>query len=99
MSRPQVESGGRRGYQSDLRAAQTRLIRRAVVDAAADLFVRRGYSATTIDAVAQAAGVSRKTVFNAVRGRVALLKLAYDWSIVGDEEPVPMSERPPVKLV
>jgi AcrR family transcriptional regulator len=92
-----VKSDGKRGYQSDLRAAQTRLTRRAVVDAAADLFVRRGYSATTIDAVAEAAGVSRKTVFNSVGGKAALLRLAYDWSIVGDDEPVPMSERPQVK--
>jgi AcrR family transcriptional regulator len=90
---------GTRGYQSDLRAAQTRLTRRAVVTAAAELFVRHGYAATTIDAVAQAAGVSRKTVFNVVGGKAALLKLAYDWSIVGDDEPVPMSERPQVKLV
>jgi AcrR family transcriptional regulator len=94
-----VKSEGKRGYQSDLRAAQTRLTRRAVVDAATDLFVRRGYSATTIDAVAEAAGVSRKTVFNAVGGKMALLRLAYDWSIVGDDEPVPMSERPQVKKV
>jgi AcrR family transcriptional regulator len=99
VSRPHLKPEGKRGYQSDLRAAQTRLTRRAVVDAAAELFVRQGYAATTIDAVAEAAGVSRKTVFNAVGGKAALLRLAYDWSIVGDDEPVPMSERPQVKLV
>jgi AcrR family transcriptional regulator len=88
-----------RGYQSDLRAAQTRLTRRTVVDAAAALFVRQGYTATTIDAVAEAAGVSRKTVFNAVGGKAALLKLAYDWSIVGDDEPIPMGERPVIEKV
>jgi AcrR family transcriptional regulator len=87
----------RRGYQSDLRAAQARLTRRAVVDAAAELFVRDGYSATTIDAVAEAAGVSRKTVFNAVGGKVALLKLAYDWALTGDDEPVPLPERAAVR--
>jgi AcrR family transcriptional regulator len=99
VSRPQLKSEGKRGYQSDLRAAQTRLTRRAVVDAAAELFVRQGYAATTVDAIAGSAGVSRKTVFNAVGGKAALLKLAYDWSIVGDDEPVPMSERSQVKLV
>jgi AcrR family transcriptional regulator len=92
-------SGSKRGYQSDLRAAQARLTRRAIVGAAAELFVERGYAATTIDAVAEVAGVSRKTVFNAVGGKAALLKLAYDWSIVGDDEPVPMSERPVVRQV
>jgi AcrR family transcriptional regulator len=89
----------KRGYRSDLRTAQTRLTRRAVVDAAAELFVQRGYAGTTIDAVAEAAGVSRKTVFNVVGGKAALLKLAYDWSIVGDDEPVPMAERPEVKKI
>jgi AcrR family transcriptional regulator len=96
VSRPQE---AKRAYQSDLRAAQTRLTRRAVVDAAAALFVRQGYAATTIDAVAEAAGVSRKTVFNAVGGKAALLELAYDWSIVGDDEPVAMADRPAVKQI
>ena len=36
MSRPHLKSEGKRGYQSDLRAAQTRLTRRAVVDAVLD---------------------------------------------------------------
>lgn len=92
-------SGDRRGYRSDLRAAQTRLTRRAVVGAAAELFVERGYAATTVDAVAGAAGVSRKTVFNAVGGKPTLLKLAYEWSIVGDDQPVPMPERPLIEKI
>lgn len=41
------------------------------------------------DATAEAAEVSRKTVFTAVGGEVELLKLAFDWSVVGDDEPAP----------
>jgi hypothetical protein len=41
------------------------------------------------DATAEAAEVSRKTVFTAVGGEVELLKLAFDWSVVGDVEPAP----------
>jgi AcrR family transcriptional regulator len=83
-----------RPYHSTLRAEQARATRRAVVSAARDLFVELGWSRTTIDAVATRAGVSRKTVFTSVGGKAALLKLAMDWALVGDDEPVPMSERP-----
>jgi AcrR family transcriptional regulator len=84
-------------YRSELRAAQARGTRRIIVDAAARLFVERGYGATTVDAIAEAAGVSRKTVFTSVGGKPEALKLAIDWAIVGDDEPVPMQERPQVK--
>jgi AcrR family transcriptional regulator len=84
----------RRPYQSTLREEQARATRRAVVTAAKDLFVEQGWARTTIDAVAQRAGVSRKTVFTAVGGKAALLKLALDWALVGDDEPVPLSDRP-----
>jgi AcrR family transcriptional regulator len=83
----------RRPYRSTLRADHARATRRAVVIAARDLFVELGWSRTTIDAVAARAGVSRKTVFTSVGGKAALLKLALDWALVGDDEPVPMSGR------
>ncbi len=83
----------RRPYHSTLRADQARATRRAVVGAARDLFVELGWSRTTIDAVAARAGVSRKTVFTAVGGKAALLELALDWALVGDDEPVPLAER------
>ena len=85
---------GKRVYRSSLRQEQARATRWAIVDAAARLFVERGYSGTTIDAVAEAAGVSRKTVFTAVGGKPQLLKLARDWTLAGDDEPVAMADRP-----
>jgi AcrR family transcriptional regulator len=86
-------------YKSTLREAQARATRRAIVDAAARLFIQHGYGATTVDAIAQAAGVSRKTVFTSVGGKAEALKLAIDWALVGDDEPVPMLERPHVKAM
>ena len=38
--------------------------RRALVDAAAQLFAERGVEATTMDDIARAAGLSRTSVFN-----------------------------------
>ena len=84
-------------YRSALRAAQAQATRRAIVAAAARLFVERGYGATSVDAIAEAAGVSRKTVFTSVGGKLETLKLAMDWAIAGDDEPVSILERPHVQ--
>jgi AcrR family transcriptional regulator len=83
----------KRGYRSDLRAAQAQETRRSIVAAASRLFVEDGYGATTIDAVAEAAGVSRKTVFTAVGGKLDLLKLALNWAVAGDDRPVAVADR------
>jgi len=86
-------------YASQVRDEQARRTRRAIVTAAHDLFLAQGYAATTIDAIAEAAQVARRTVFNSVGGKAALLKLALDWAIVGDDEPVAMADRPVVKAI
>ena len=88
-----------RRYASQVRDEQARRTRRAIVTAAHDLFLAQGYAATTIDAIAEAAHVARRTVFNSVGGKAALLKLALDWAIVGDDEPVAMADRPVVKAI
>ena len=86
-------------YASEVRDEQARRTRRAVVTAAREMFLAQGYAATTIDAIAQGAHVSRRTVFNSVGGKAVLLKLAYEWAIVGDDEPVALAERPAVKAI
>ena len=88
-----------RTYSSTLRADQARQTRRRIVDAAAELFAEYGYARTTIDAIATAAGVSRKTVFDSVGGKAQLMKLAYDFAIVGDDEPVPLADRPEIGML
>lgn len=87
----------KRDYHSDLRAAQAQQTRRSIVAAATRLFVEDGYGATTIDAVADAAGVSRKTVFTAVGGKLDLLKLALDWAVAGDDEAVALWDRAAIR--
>ncbi len=88
-----------RRYVSQVRDDQARRTRRAVVTAARELFLAQGYAPTTIDAIAAAAQVSRRTVFNAAGSKVALLKLALDWAIVGDDEPVELEQRPGVRAI
>lgn len=86
----------KRRYTSALREQQTRTTRRLVVDAARTLFVEEGWTATSVERIAAAAGVARATVF-AVGGKPELLKLAYDTAIGGDDEDVAVGDRPEVR--
>lgn len=88
------EAGVKRPYRSSVRAAAASTTRLAIIEAAARLFVAHGYGAVSIDAVATDAGVARATVFTSVGGKAALLRAAYDVAIVGDDEPVPLRDRP-----
>lgn len=87
----------RRTYRSPLRDAQVQATRRAVVTAAHDLFVEVGYAAATVEAIADRAGVSRKTVFTAVGGKAVLLDRALDLALRGDEDHRPVAERPEIR--
>ncbi len=89
----------KRPYQSTLRRVHAQSTREAVIAAAAQLFARRGYAATSIDEIAAGAGVSRATVFTSVGGKPMLLKAALDVAIVGDDQPVSLPERPRSKAI
>jgi AcrR family transcriptional regulator len=82
-----------RGYRSPLREAQARQTRRRVVDSALELFLAQGYPATTIAAIARAAGVSADTIYSTIGSKVALLREVLDTVIGGDDEQVPLLER------
>ncbi|GII80101.1 TetR family transcriptional regulator [Sphaerisporangium rufum] len=73
------------------RSAQTRA---RIVAAARGLFVARGYTGTTFQDVADAAGVSVQTVYFQYGNKSALLKHVVDVASAGDDEPVPLLDRP-----
>jgi AcrR family transcriptional regulator len=75
------------------RAARTRATRRAIVDAAAELFVAQGYSATTLEQVAARAGVAVQTVYFHFGNKRTILKQAVDVTVVGDDDPAGVLER------
>ncbi len=77
-----------------LRSAKARATRAAIIAAASRLFIEQGYLAPSVQLIADTAGVSRATVFNSVGGKAALLRAAYDMATVGDDEPVPLPQRP-----
>ena len=83
-----------RRYISDQRDAAARQTRSRILDAAEHELIRHGYHAMTIASLARAAGVSPQTIYNSVGGKAAVVKALYDVRLAGDDEPVPMGERP-----
>ncbi len=81
------------------RAEQARATRRRIITAAAAQFVAHGYGATLLDQVAEQAGVAVQTVYFHFGNKRTLLKEALDVAAVGDDEPVPLMERPWVREI
>src|SRR3954467_15180508 len=76
--------------------ARTRLARRAVVDAARDLFEEHGYVATTVDAISARSDVPAPTVYRLFSSKLGILKALLDTSIAGDDQPQAVQDRPEV---
>jgi AcrR family transcriptional regulator len=64
------------------------------VAAATRLFLERGWNGTTMAAVAAEAEVAVDTVYSGFTSKAGLLAAAKDVAKVGDEEPIPLMERP-----
>ena len=84
----------KRHYDASRRREQARARRLAVVLAARDLFERDGFRPTTITAIAAHAGVSAESIYKGFGTKAALAKAVFDLVIGGDDEPVPVAERP-----
>ena len=81
------------------RAEQARATRRRIIAAAASQFVAHGYGATLLDQVAEQAGVAVQTVYFHFGNKRTLLKEALDVAAAGDDDPVPVMERPWVREI
>jgi AcrR family transcriptional regulator len=79
--------------------ARTRLARRAVIESARDLFLERGYQATTIDAISQRSDVPAATIYRLFSSKLGILKSVLDVSIGGDDKDVAMLDRPEVRAL
>ncbi len=77
-----------------VRGMRTKNTRRKIVTAAAELFVADGYHATTLEDVAARAGVAVQTVYFHFGNKRSVLKEAVDVAAVGDDQSVPMLDRP-----
>jgi AcrR family transcriptional regulator len=86
----------KRRYDASRRQDQSRRLRLEVAQAAGRLFIERGFAVTTIGDVAAAARVSQQFIYAAFGSKRGLLAKVVDWTIVGDDEPIPMAERPTI---
>ncbi len=65
-----------------------------MLTAARDLFLEQGYALTSMEAIADRAGVSAQTVYNQFGTKCELLAAVLDRAIAGDAAPVAVIERP-----
>jgi AcrR family transcriptional regulator len=78
------------------RAEKAQANRQRMRAAAQTLFASRGYSATSMQAIADEAGMAVQTLYFTFGTKRALLSELLDVAVAGDDEPVPTLERPRV---
>jgi AcrR family transcriptional regulator len=86
-------ASARRRYDSPRRREQAAATRVQILRAAQELFERDGYAATSIAAIAAAAGVSVKTVYLAFESKSGLLRALWHLLLRGDQDGTPVGER------
>ena len=77
----------------DLRAARRAETETRLVRAATELFVHRGYAATTLADVATHAGLATRTIYVRFANKADLLLRCFGVAIAGDVEPVAVADR------
>jgi AcrR family transcriptional regulator len=89
----------KRSYDASGRREQARARRRTVVLAARELFERDGFRVTTVAAIAAHAKVSTESIYKGFGSKAALAKAVFDVVIAGDDEPVPVAQRPAMQAI
>jgi AcrR family transcriptional regulator len=88
-----------RKYDSTRRQAQARQTRLQIAEAARSLFMERGYGGTTIEAIAEKAGVAPETVYATFKNKRNVLSFLFDISIGGDDQDIRLLDRPDPQAV
>jgi AcrR family transcriptional regulator len=89
----------KRAYDASRRRAAAEQTRLRILAAARDLFTEAGYAATSVQDVAQRAGVSVDTVYASVGRKPQLLLAVHDMALAEGESPVPAEQRDYVRAV
>jgi AcrR family transcriptional regulator len=74
-----------------MQAEQTRA---AILSTARQLFAERGWTATSMRDLAAQADVAVETVYATIGAKPAVFKAALEGAVAGDDEAVPLAERP-----
>jgi AcrR family transcriptional regulator len=89
----------KRRYTSTRRDEQAQETRLRIISAARELFVNKGYGRTTLVEIAGEAGVAVETVYAAFGNKATLLRRTWDVDFRGDEEDVPLFDRPEMQAI
>lgn len=89
---PRASTAVKRPYDSSGRRARAEERHGRVLDSAQRLFLRDGYAATTIAAVAADAGVSAEAIYKRFGGKAGLVRRIYDRNLTG-QGPTPAPQR------
>jgi AcrR family transcriptional regulator len=91
----------RRRYDSSRRRQQAAQTRQRIIDAAARVFVQRGYLAATIPLIAREANVAVETVYRSTSGKAGLLRAAIQATLAGSAQraELPAEQRPGIQRV
>jgi AcrR family transcriptional regulator len=84
-----MNSGVNAPTPAQMRRARAAANRARMVQSAAGLFAARGFSGTTMEAVAEASGMSVQSVYFGFRTKANLLQAAFDQAALGPVEPTP----------
>lgn len=81
-----------RSYDASRRRARASERRGVLLDTARTLFLRDGYSATTVESIADAAGLSAATIYKTHGGKSGLVRSLCERALAGGED-TPAEER------
>lgn len=99
MSSGKMTRARKRAYDSSSRKEAARATHQAIVEAARNVFLDKGYAAATMPAIAQAAGVALDTVYATVGKKPALFRQLIEMAISGGDSAVPAEERDYVQAI
>jgi TetR/AcrR family transcriptional regulator of autoinduction and epiphytic fitness len=85
---PRVKSG-----KTATRADRARQTRRRMLERARELFVTEGYAATTMERIADGAGVAVQTLYYTFRTKGQLLREVIEVTAAGEEDAAPVAQR------
>lgn len=89
----------KRKYNSSRRKAQAIETHTQILEAAQKLFINRGYGGTSIESIAQEAGVALETVYSVFGNKRTILSRVFGLSIGEDDNPIPLVARSYMKEV
>jgi AcrR family transcriptional regulator len=89
----------KRHYDTTGRRQAAARTRAAVLDAARELFTERGYTATSVSAIADRAGVALDTVYASAGRKPELARMLIETAISGVDQAIPAEQRDYVQAI